>query len=158
MEATAARATLRGGWLGRYAVEPPRRHEWDVTYHGTLDWARCRVVDVAARGAGLDLLGAEVAVGDRLIVDLQLIRSNMASVTLTGEVRHTAPGDGVGQRAGLEFVDVGDLERALLHRLLQRQKRQPTHLEAVEPETVELEAVELEAVELEGGANDAPLR
>ena len=139
---------VEAGWLGRYAVEPPRRHEWDVTYHGTLDWARCRVVDVAPGGAGLELLGAPAAVGDRLIVDLQLIRSNMASVTLTGEIRHAAAGDDDAQRVGLEFVAVGDLERALLHRLLQRQKRRPEHLEAVAPE----------AAPPEQGVNDAPLR
>jgi PilZ domain len=131
------------GWLGRYAIEPRRRHDWDVGLGASLDWSRCRVLDVGPGGAGLELLGAPAEVGDRLIVDLQLVRSNMASVTLTGEIRHSGSTDDGGQRVGLEFVEVGDLERALLQRLLKRQKQARKHLMLVEPEE---------------GVSDAPIR
>ncbi len=112
------------GWLGRYAVDPSLRHDEDDTPATALDWARCRVLDVSLRGAGLELLGPPVGVGDRLVVDLRLLRSNMASVTLTGEVRHCSPGPHDARRVGLEFVDVGDLERVLLQRLVKREKRE----------------------------------
>jgi len=107
------------GWLGRYVpIDSPGR-----------DWSRCRVLDVSAGGAGLDLLGADdqagdqpgARVGDRIVVDLQLVRSNMARVTLTGEVRYVTRIP-LAVRVGVKFVDVGELERALLDRLVARQK------------------------------------
>ncbi len=122
------------GWLGRYAIGPPGRHDWDVSPTAALDWARCVVVDVSRGGAGLELHGPPVGVGDRLVVDLQLLRSNMAGVTLTGVVRHCGDvRDGDRPRVGLEFVDVSDLERALLQRLLKREQRERRHLRVVEP-------------------------
>lgn len=112
------------GWLGRYALDPSCRHDRDDTTATALDWARCRVLDVSVRGTGLELFGPPVGVGDRLVVDLRLLRSNMASVTLTGEVRYCNPGPHDARRVGLEFVDVGDLEGALLQRLVKREKRE----------------------------------
>ncbi|HEY3672659.1 MAG TPA: PilZ domain-containing protein [Acidimicrobiia bacterium] len=114
------------GWLGRYVpVESSGR-----------DWSRCRVLDVSTGGAGLELLGpgdqAGALVGDRVVVDLQLVRSNMARVTLTGEVRH-ATRIPVGVRVGLRFVDVGELERALLDRLVARQKHERRNPGVVTP-------------------------
>jgi c-di-GMP-binding flagellar brake protein YcgR len=126
------------GWHGRYLpVDSPGR-----------DWSRCRVLDVSTGGAGLELLGpvhqaggqagdragARVGarVGDRVVVDLQLVRSNMARVTLTGEVRHTTRTP-VGVRVGLRFVDVGELERALLDRLVARQKHERRNPDVVTP-------------------------
>src|SRR5689334_7482985 len=94
------------GWLGRYAL--------DVT--AWPDCSRCRVVDVSVSGVGLELLGPPAAVGDRLLVDLQLVRSNMARIMLTGEVRHAATVEGT-VRVGVRFVAVTDLEHALLARL-----------------------------------------
>jgi c-di-GMP-binding flagellar brake protein YcgR len=116
--------------LGRYLpVESPQR-----------DWSRCRVLDVSTGGAGLELLGpgaqagAQVGarVGDRVVVDLQLVRSNMARITLTGEVRHTTP-TSFGVRVGLRFVDVGELEQALLDRLVARQKHERRNPGVVTP-------------------------
>jgi c-di-GMP-binding flagellar brake protein YcgR len=54
-------------------------------------------------------------------VDLQLVRSTMAWVTLTGEVRHATTDD--VRRVGIRFVDVSDLQHALLRRLLERQRQ-----------------------------------
>ena len=122
------------GWLGRYVpVETPGR-----------DWSRCRVLDVSTGGAGLELLGPDdqagdqagaqpgARVGDRVVVDLQLVRSNMARVTLTGEVRHVTRIP-LGVRVGVKFVEVGELERALLDRLVARQKHERRHPGVVTP-------------------------
>jgi hypothetical protein len=94
------------------------------------------VLDVSSGGAGLELLGPAdhvgARVGDRVVVDLQLVRSNMARVTLTGEVRHATPIP-VGVRVGLRFVEVGELERALLDRLVARQKHERRNPGVVTP-------------------------
>jgi hypothetical protein len=71
-------------------------------------------------------------VGDRLVVDLQLVRSNMARITLTGDVRHAAMLDGT-IRVGVRFVDITDLEHALLARLVARQKHERQHPDVVTP-------------------------
>jgi len=110
------------GWLGRYATLDAPWDDWDRWSAEPLGWARCRVLDVSIGGVGLELLGHEVAVGDRMTIDLQLVRSTMAWVALTGEVRHAATTDDV-QRVGIRFVDVSDLQHALLRRLLERQKQ-----------------------------------
>jgi c-di-GMP-binding flagellar brake protein YcgR len=92
------------------------------------------VLDVSAGGAGLELLGACAAagLGDRSVVDLQLVRTNTARITLTGEVRHTTPLE-IGVRVGVRFVDVGELEQALLVRLVARQKHERRHPGVVRP-------------------------
>lgn len=110
------------GWLGRYSL--------DVT--AWPDCSRCRVVDVSVSGVGLELLGPPAAVGDRLLVDLQLVRSNMARIMLTGEVRHAATVEGT-VRVGVRFVAVTDLEHALLARLVARQKHERRHPDVVTP-------------------------
>jgi len=110
------------GWLGRCGRDG----------FASREWARCRVLDVSTVGAGLELIGRDAGVGDRLVVDLQLVRTNTAHVTLVGEIRHVAPtGDGV--RVGVRFVDVGELERALLARLVARQKQERRHPGVVTP-------------------------
>jgi len=105
------------GWLGRYVVETGPDREW----------SRCRVLDVSTGGVGLELLGVELGagldLGSRVVVDLRLVRSTMARVTLTGEVRHVAAVDD-GVRIGLRFVGMGELERVLLLRLVARQKHE----------------------------------
>jgi c-di-GMP-binding flagellar brake protein YcgR len=110
------------GWLGRYAL--------DLTTWP--DWSPCRVVDVSVSGVGLELLGPPAKVGELVVVDLQLVRSNMARITLTGEVRHAATVDGT-IRVGLRFVDVSDLQHALLGRLVARQKHERRHPSVVTP-------------------------
>jgi len=115
------------GWLGRYVP---------LGSSGSTgrDWARCRVLDVSAGGAGLELLGSGAALGDRIVVDLQLVRSNMARITLTGEVRHVTV-TASGARVGVKFVDAGELEHALLLRLVARQKHERRHPDVVVPFT-----------------------
>jgi hypothetical protein len=85
------------------------------------DFAPCTLTDLSMDGAGLELgddVDTDVSVGDCVELDLRLGADRLASIKVRGEVRHTTPvGDGT-PRAGLEFVQVGDLERALLLRLL----------------------------------------
>ena len=73
---------------------------------------------LSAAGAGLKISDREVAVGDRVVLYLQLSPSQRASIQLTGEVRHAAREREDMVAAGIEFMDVGDLERAVLVRLL----------------------------------------
>ena len=111
------------GWPGHYAPAASPRHEWERVSHWSLEWSGCRVLDVSIGGAALELFGPVVTVGDSVVVDVQLVRNSVARVTLTGEVRHESTVDG-NQRIGIEFVDVSDLEHALLRRLLARQKHE----------------------------------
>jgi hypothetical protein len=67
-------------------------------------------------GAGVELEGP-VAVGDRIELEVPLGTGKAPVIQLQGDVRHMSDNDG-RPRAGLEFVDVGALERALLFRLL----------------------------------------
>jgi c-di-GMP-binding flagellar brake protein YcgR len=112
----------RAGWLGRYA---------SVT-RPDGDWSCCRVLDVSTGGAGLELLGVTARIGEQLVVDVKLVRSAMACVTLLGEVCHVVPTPG-GVRVGVRFVDVGELEQALLRRLVARQKHERRHGGVVVP-------------------------
>jgi hypothetical protein len=103
------------GWEGRYrVVDAARRH---LHYAGD-DYESCVLTDLSLKGAGLHVLGGHVAVGDRVELDLPLGADRRARIQVQGEVRHASAGDGNPPRAGLEFVDVGDLEHALLLRLL----------------------------------------
>ena len=101
------------GWESRYrVVDEAREH---LHYAGD-DFEPCVLTDLSMEGAGLRLPDGEVTVGDRIELDLPLGAHRRASIQVRGAVRHTTS-DGV-PRAGLEFVEVGDLERALLYRLL----------------------------------------
>ncbi len=104
----------RAGWDGRYrVVDESREH---LHYAGD-DYESCVLTDLSMEGAGLHLSEGEIAVGDRIELDLPLGAHRRASIQVRAEVRHAAVDDGAA-RAGLEFIDVGDLERALLLRLL----------------------------------------
>ena len=56
--------------------------------------------------------------GDEILLDLPLGERQRASIKVTGEVRHTASAEDGSVNAGIEFTEVGDLERALLLRLV----------------------------------------
>lgn len=102
------------GWDSRFrVVDEAREH---LHYAGD-DYESCVLTDLSMDGAGLHLVGAEVAVGDRVELDLPLGARRHASIQVRGEVRHASYDDGTA-RAGLKFIDVGALERALLLRLL----------------------------------------
>lgn len=102
------------GWESRYrVVDESREH---LHYAGE-DFEPCVLTDLSMAGAGLHLHTDDVTVGDRVELDLPLGAHRRATIQVRGEVRHTSSEHGTA-RAGLEFIDVGDLERALLYRLL----------------------------------------
>jgi len=102
------------GWRSQYVVRDESR-----TFFADSDHAPCVVHDLSLEGAGLELPSANVAVGDCVVLDLHLSEHNRgARIRLTGVVRHTRCDEGAPVRAGVEFVEVGNLERALLLRLL----------------------------------------
>jgi hypothetical protein len=109
---------LRLGWASRYAKRDPDRTD---DFFIETRQSGCVVRDLSPIGAGLELDDPEVAVGDTLVIDLNLTEHRRApTIRVHGVVRHTTPTDDGDRpvRAGVEFVDVGDLERALLHRLI----------------------------------------
>jgi hypothetical protein len=110
------------GWVGRYRVIDLEREH--LHYAGD-DFAPCLVTDLSMDGAGLHLEHGEFSVGDHIELDVPLGAQRRASIQVRGEVRHTTSDEGPA-RAGLEFVDVGDLERALLFRLLRDMDRTAT--------------------------------
>jgi PilZ domain-containing protein len=102
------------GWESRYrVVDESREH---LHYAGD-DFETCVLTDLSMEGAGIHLVDGDVAVGDQIELDLPLGAHRRASIQVRGQVRHATVDDGA-PRAGLEFIDVGDLERALLLRLL----------------------------------------
>jgi hypothetical protein len=102
------------GWPSRYFIADDAR---DHVYLTDADFTDCLVRDLSTGGAGLRCADPELAIGDRVLLDLQLGERHRASIKVTGEVRHTVHDDGVVD-VGIEFVEVGDLERALLLRLV----------------------------------------
>ena len=102
------------GWEGRYRVVDLEREH--LHYAGD-DFEPCVLTDLSIDGAGLTHLDSEIEVGARIELDLPLGAHRRASIQVQGEVRHATQVES-GSVAGLEFVEVGDLERALLHRLL----------------------------------------
>jgi hypothetical protein len=102
------------GWESRYRVVDVEREH--LHYAGE-DYETCVLTDLSMAGAGLHLVAGEVTVGDRVELDLPLGAHQRASIQVVAEVRHATVEEGA-PRAGLEFIDVGDLERALLYRLL----------------------------------------
>lgn len=108
------------GWHSRYAVRDESR-----VFVCATDQAPCVVHDLSIAGAGLELTDPSVTVGDCVVLDLHLSDHRRgASIKLTGVVRHTSTDDGAAVRAGVEFVEVGNLERAVLRRLLEEQRPQ----------------------------------
>jgi hypothetical protein len=102
------------GWESRYrVVDESREH---LHYAGE-DFEPCVLTDLSMAGAGLHLPEGEISVGDCIELDLPLGAHRRATIQVRGEVRYATVADGE-PRAGLEFVGVGDLERALLFRLL----------------------------------------
>lgn len=102
------------GWQSRYrVVDETREH----LYHGDDHYRSCVLTDLSMRGAGIHLTAGAVSVGDCVELDVPLGEHRQATIRVRGQVRH-ASHDTEAARAGLEFVGVGDLERALLLRLL----------------------------------------
>jgi hypothetical protein len=103
------------GWDSRYLVADPDREH---SYVSDSDYTECVLRDLSMAGVGFRSADRGLTVGDRVVLDLRLGERHRASIRVTGEVRHTTPDhDGV-INAGVEFVEVGALERALLLRLV----------------------------------------
>ncbi len=102
------------GWQSRYRVVNEEREH--LHYAGD-DYETCVLTDLSMDGAGLHLVAGEVTIGDRIELEVPLGENRRASIQVRGEIRHATVDDGA-PRAGLEFIEVGDLERALLYRLL----------------------------------------
>ena len=107
------------GWESRYRVVDEAREHLLYTAD---DFEPCVLTDLSMEGAGLHLVGGDVSVGDRVELDVPLGARGRATIQLRAEVRHASSEDTDMPRAGLEFIDVGDLERALLLRLLRTMK------------------------------------
>jgi hypothetical protein len=103
------------GWQSRYRIVDEGRERY---HYGGEDYEPCVLSDLSMQGAGLHITEGDVSVGDRVEIDLPLGAHKRATIQVRGEIKH-AGADGEGQpHAGIEFVDLGDLERALLLRLL----------------------------------------
>ncbi len=105
------------GWDSRFLIAPADG-ERELVYVTDADYSDCTLRDITTVGVGLRVHGAELSVGDRILLDLQLGERHRASIKVTGEVRHAAASDDGSWNAGIEFTVVGDLERALLARLV----------------------------------------
>jgi len=90
----------------------------DQVYVADSDYTECVLRDLSTAGVGLHAPGQELEIGARLLLDLRLGARHRASIRLTGEVRHAASDDTGAVTVGVEFVEVGNLERALLQRLV----------------------------------------
>jgi hypothetical protein len=111
------------GWGSRYLVTDEER---SYAYVTDSEYSECVLRDLTTAGAGLHCADSELAIGDRILLDLKLGERHGASIKVTGEVRHASCTDDGEVRAGIEFVDVGDLERAILFRLVRDlQTREP---------------------------------
>jgi hypothetical protein len=66
-------------------------------------WRDCRIVDMSATGAGVELLGAteKDSVGSRIVVAVQM----------AGVIRHSQPMGKGPTKVGMEFVVLTDLGR-----------------------------------------------
>jgi len=102
-------------WKSRFAVRDAARL---YQFFDEGDQDQCLVRDLSVAGAGLNLARHDVAVGDRIRLDLWLSAEHRgASIRLDGVVRH-ARTDDEGVIVGVEFLEVGGIERALLARLV----------------------------------------
>jgi hypothetical protein len=108
-------ARRAAAWDSRYLVADPDREQ---IYISDSDYSECVLRNLSTEGVGFECSGRELEVGDRVVVDLRLGARHRASIRVTGEVRHTVSDEDGVVRAGVEFVEVGDLERALLLRLV----------------------------------------
>jgi hypothetical protein len=106
---TMARVATKGCTMHELRRSLPRQFaDWRGRYILDSDphWRDCRVIDISAAGAGLELLGAprQIAEGDRVYI----------SVQLRAEIRNCRPTKLDRLRVGTQFVDLTDAERAYL--------------------------------------------
>jgi hypothetical protein len=91
------------GWSGTYTDD-------DAAHH-------CKVIDISVLGLGLELIGEVPAdlIGHRLSIEIQAPVGNSVRLRLIGQVRNISPTKDGSTRAGLEFVDLSETERAILN-------------------------------------------
>jgi hypothetical protein len=106
------RVTVRhqGGWVARLSVESPP----------PPGWHECRVVDVSLGGVAIDVVGPPPVLDAGVRVELQLDGAGGAGLQLRGSTRNVAATADGGSRVGIEWSELGVLERELLSLLLQR--------------------------------------
>jgi hypothetical protein len=80
-------------------------------------------VDVSETGAALELFGArpDRTLRNRIVLELVVASGAPAGLQLQGVIRNTGNGGAGSYRVGIEFVDVGTLQKELLADLMQRQ-------------------------------------
>jgi hypothetical protein len=103
------------GWESRYVLADCTDELW---FLAAADEAPCVVRDLSMVGARLELDDRHLSVGDRMMLDLRLGDRQLASIRLAADVRHATTDEEGRVTAGVEFDAVGDLERALLFRLV----------------------------------------
>ena len=83
-------------WRGRYRVEGESEDHW----------RECRVVDISAAGAGLELVDVtpEETLGRKIILELEL----------TADVRYTREGPDGSLRVGVQFLELTEAKRAYI--------------------------------------------
>jgi hypothetical protein len=101
-----------------------RRHErhpadWAGEYStdSTTAWYGCRVVDVSATGAGVELFGPDVPAGSRLVLKLQANPSADAGTTVIEVAATVMNASTVAKgivRVGLEFVNLAPVEQEIM--------------------------------------------
>jgi hypothetical protein len=102
-------------WRSRLLVTEEGKEQ---VYVSDASYLECQLRDLSTAGVGLHCPSSDLSVGDRVLLDLQLGEHHRATIKVTGEVRHAECDDDGAVRAGIEFVEIGDLERALLLRLV----------------------------------------
>jgi hypothetical protein len=90
-------------WRGKYMFEADPDHQWRDR----------RVLDVSSAGTGLELAetSEDKIMGNQIIV----------AIHLRGELRNTGPARNNGLRAGIQFVDLTNEERAYIESLAELQ-------------------------------------
>ena len=86
-------------WRGKYRIEgDPADH-----------WRECRVVDISAAGAGLELSDStpEEIVGRNIVLSLEL----------KADVRYSREGSEEQTRVGIQFVEMTDAKKAYIDSL-----------------------------------------
>jgi hypothetical protein len=79
-------------------------------------WTDCHVIDVSAGGAALELNDPAIHPGTRLALEVREILGEVVGIVFDAEVKNIGRTEG-GFRVGVEFVDVGVFERAVLRSL-----------------------------------------
>lgn len=88
-------------WRGRYMIEGDPFEQW----------RECRMVDISAAGAGLELLDAtpEEIVGKNIVLALEL----------KAEVRYARESSDEQTRVGVQFVELTDAKKAYIDSLME---------------------------------------